>query len=72
MMLKGFKLLSQSTTTARQGLISSVQSMPMASGLKGDYFQKKANEVPDVTLPEDVDKPSAFADEAKSSMPPST
>ena len=31
-----------------------VQYMTMSSGLKGDYFNKKKNEVPDVVLPGEI------------------
>lgn len=42
-----------------------VQYMTMSSGLKGDYFNKKKNEVPDVILPEEVglEQAEAFSDE---------
>ena len=46
--------------------------------IKGDYFKKSSNEVPDVTLPGDEDgfernerNPAQFEDEEKPKSPPS-
>ena len=49
-----------------------IQYMTMSSGLKGDYFNKKKNEVPDVVLPGEIglDQAEALSDETTATKIP--